>query len=73
MVSGQTAQHNEKTRRPVEKESILDWLAKSGLMLVILDNDSANASGEKREFRLMPGIGMGTPSHLTFSGSDTLG
>lgn len=61
------------TRRAVEKETGLTWPANSASHLVVLNNGSSNAWGEKRGYRIMPGSGMGAPAHLTFEGSETLG
>lgn len=61
------------TRRVVETETGLTWPVNSGSHFVVMNNDSVNAWGEKRGYRIMPGSGMGTPSHLTFHGSEALG
>jgi primary-amine oxidase len=50
---------------PVEIETGLDWPKNVGEILVVLNNNSTNAWGEKRGYRIQPGSGMGTPSHLT--------
>ena len=54
-------------------ETGLNWPANSASHLVVTNNDSANAWGEKRGYRIMPGSGIGAPAHLTFQGSETLG
>lgn len=61
------------TRRTVETETGLNWPTNSASHLVVVNNDSSNAWGEKRGYRIMPGSGMGAPAHLTFQGSETLG
>ncbi|KAK3179399.1 tryptamine:oxygen oxidoreductase [Lecanicillium sp. MT-2017a] len=61
------------TRRAVEVETGLTWPANAGSHFVVLNNNSLNAWGEKRGYRIMPGSGMGAPSHLTFQGSEALG
>ena len=61
------------TQKPIYEETGLDWPRNSGEMYIILNNDSTNAWGEKRGYRIAPGTGMGTPSHLTTLNSTTLG
>jgi primary-amine oxidase len=58
---------------PITTETGLDWPANSGAMYVILNNDSTNAWGEKRGYKITPGTGMGTPPHLTVLNSPALG
>lgn len=58
---------------PIESEIGLDWPSNSGAMYVVLNNDSTNAWGEKRGYRITSGTGMGTPPHLTIANSTGLG
>ena len=58
---------------PIREETGLDWPQNSGAMYIVLNNDSANAWGEKRGYRITPGTGMGTPPHLTILNSTSLG
>jgi primary-amine oxidase len=58
---------------PVETETGLNWPSNSGEMYVILNNNSLNEWGEKRGYRIAPGLGMGTPAHLTIKNSTALG
>jgi primary-amine oxidase len=60
-------------RNPISSETGLNWAANSGSMFVVLNNDSTNAWGEKRGYRIAPGTGMGTPPHLTIINSTRLG
>jgi primary-amine oxidase len=53
-------------------EAGLDWPPNSKSMYLIQSNET-NAWGEKRSFRIQPGTGMGTPSHLTIINSTALG
>ena len=57
----------------VETEGGIDWPRNSGEMYVVMNNDSLNEWGEKRGYRIAPGLGMGTPSHLTIKNSTALG
>ena len=57
----------------VHEETGLDWPGNSGAMYIVLNNDSTNAWGEKRGYRITPGTGMGTPPHLTILNSTSLG
>lgn len=61
------------THTPVIEEMGLDWPRNSGEMYVVLNNDSTNTWGEKRGYRILPGTGMGTPSHLTILNSTSMG
>ena len=61
------------TREAVTTETGLDWPVNFASHLVVVNYDSANAWGEKRGYRIMPGSGIGAPAHLTFQGSKTLG
>ena len=58
---------------PVLNETGLNWQPNSGTMFIVLNNDTTNAWGEKRGYRVTPGTGMGTPSHLTVRNSPSLG
>ncbi|MCJ1472377.1 hypothetical protein MMC13_001024 [Lambiella insularis] len=60
------------THTPVNEETGLAWPRNSGEMFIVLNEDSTNAWGEKRGYRIMPGTGMGTPSHLTILNSTGL-
>ncbi|PYI28105.1 copper amine oxidase [Aspergillus indologenus CBS 114.80] len=60
-------------RTPVDTECGLNWTTNSQSMYVVLDTQSRNAWGEMRGYRIMPGSGIGTPAHLTFNGSKSLG
>ena len=60
-------------RHPVTEEVGLTWPQNSGELYVVLNNDSTNAWGEKRGYRVMPGTGIGNPSHLTIKNSTALG
>ncbi|KIW08636.1 uncharacterized protein PV09_00592 [Verruconis gallopava] len=53
----------------LSEEGGLDWPANSAAMYVLLNNESTNAWGEKRGYRITPGTGMGTPPHLTIHAS----
>lgn len=57
--------------RNVEKETGLDWPKNSEEILVVFSN-STNVWGEQRGYRIQPGTGMGTPSHLTILNSTSL-
>lgn len=61
------------TQRTVETEAGLNWPANSASHLVVVNNNSLNAWGGRRGYRIMPGSGIGAPAHLTFQGSETLG
>jgi primary-amine oxidase len=58
---------------PITTETGLDWPPNSGAVYVILNNDSTNAWGEKRGYKITPGTGMGTPPHLTMQNSTAMG
>ncbi|MCJ1391556.1 hypothetical protein MMC18_004420 [Xylographa bjoerkii] len=58
---------------PIREETGLDWPRNSGAMYIVLNNESTNAWGEKRGYRITPGTGMGTPPHLTILNSTSLG
>ena len=60
------------TNTPTRDETGLDWPRNAGEMYVVLNNDSINAWGEKRGYRIMPGTGIGTPPHLTILNSTCL-
>lgn len=70
---GEQRQTMKLARRTVETETGINWPANSASQFIILNNDSSNAWGEKRGYRIMPGSGIGTPAHLSFQGSETLG
>jgi primary-amine oxidase len=42
-------------------------------MYIVQNQNSTNAWGEKRGYRITPGTGMGNPSHLSFVNSTALG
>jgi len=54
-------------------ETGLNWPANSKEMYVVVNDDLENSWGEKRGYRVMPGTGVGTPSHLTVQNSTILG
>ena len=56
----------------VETETGLDWPRNSGEMYIVR-SELENIWGEKRGYRIAPGTGMGTPSHLSILNSTTLG
>jgi primary-amine oxidase len=58
--------------RPVSKEVGIDWPRNSGEMYVVTNENSTNIWGEKRGYRIQPGTGMGTPSHLSILNSTSL-
>ena len=60
------------TNTPVTKETGLNWPRNSGEIYLLMNNDSVNAWGEKRGYRITPGTGMGTPIHLTIENSSSL-
>ncbi|PNS17033.1 Copper amine oxidase 1 [Sphaceloma murrayae] len=60
------------SRRPVSKESGLDWPPNSREMYLV-ESAERNAWGERRAYRIAPGTGMGTPGHLTVRHSSVLG
>ena len=55
----------------VDTERALNWHAED--LYVVLNNDSANAWGEKRGYRIMPGAMPGVPVHLAVKNSTALG
>ena len=57
----------------VEQESGLNWPGNSREMYIVQNQNATNAWGEKRGYRIAPGTGMGTPSHLTILNSTTMG
>jgi primary-amine oxidase len=57
----------------VEEETGLNWPSNSRDMYVVQNQNSTNAWGEKRGYRITPGTGMGTPPHLSILNSTTLG
>lgn len=61
------------THSSIEIETGLNWLPNAGAMYVVLNDDSSNAWGERRGYRITPGTGMGSPPHLTIENSTTLG
>lgn len=56
----------------VDLETGIDWPGNSGEMYIVR-TESKNIWGEKRGYRIAPGTGMGTPSHLTILNSTSLG
>jgi primary-amine oxidase len=58
---------------PVEKETGLDWARNSGEMLIVMNQNKTNEWGEKRGYRVQPGSGIGSPTHLTILNSTALG
>ena len=56
----------------LDKEAGIDWPRNSKALYLIQSNET-NAWGEKRSYRIQPGTGMGTPSHLTIINSTALG
>jgi primary-amine oxidase len=59
------------TTTPVDTERALNWHTED--LYVILNNDSVNAWGEKRGYRIMPGTMPGVPAHLAIINSTALG
>ena len=57
----------------VHKEGALDWPANSKTMYLVTNPDAHNQWGVPRSYRILPGTGVGTPAHLTFEGSESLG
>ena len=57
----------------VEREQGINWPKNSREMYVVVNNASLNEWGEKRGYRIAPGLGMGTPAHLTIKNSTALG
>ncbi|KAJ6118214.1 membrane copper amine oxidase [Penicillium samsonianum] len=58
---------------PISKECGFNWPSNSQSMYIVTNNHSQNKWGETRGYRIMPGSGMGTPAHLAFEGSRSLG
>jgi len=58
--------------RVVEKETGINWPANAGEMYTVMNENSTNDWGEKRGYRIIPGTGMGTPSHLSVINSTAL-
>ncbi len=56
----------------IKHETGLNWPRNSGEMFLVVGNET-NKWGETRAYRVLPGTGMGTPSHLTIVNSTTLG
>jgi primary-amine oxidase len=56
-----------------EKELGIDWPKNSGGMFIVRNENEVNKWGEKRGYRIMPGTGVGTPSHLAIKQSTALG
>lgn len=56
----------------ITHEAGLDWPKNSQAMYIVHNNNSRNAWGEKRGYRIAPGTGMGTPPHLTILNSTSL-
>ena len=56
----------------VEQETGLNWPGNSHEMYVVQNQNATNMWGEKRGYRIAPGTGMGTPSHLTILNSTAL-
>lgn len=54
------------------QEQGLNWPSNSGAMYVVFNNESTNTWGEKRGYKIVPGTGMGTPSHLTIKDSPSM-
>jgi len=57
----------------VEEETGLNWPGNSREMYIVQNQNSTNAWGEKRGYRITPGTGMGNPSHLSIVNSTALG
>jgi primary-amine oxidase len=60
-------------QHPVEKETGLDWARNSGEMFIVINQNKTNEWGEKRGYRIQPGSGIGSPTHLTILNSTALG
>ena len=60
------------TRSPFTHEAGLNWPANSKSMY-LLQSNLTNAWGERRSYRIQPGTGIGSPSHLTIINSTSLG
>ena len=61
------------TKHSIERETGINWPANSKTLYILANNASYNQWGETRGYRIMPGSGIGSPTHLTFAGSETLG
>ena len=59
--------------RAVDKETGLNWPANSNEMYIVYNGNSTNSWGERRGYRILPGTGTGTPSHLSILNSTALG
>ena len=60
-------------QRRVEQETGLDWPSNSREMYIVQNQNTTNAWGETRGYRITPGTGIGSPSHLTILNSTTMG
>ena len=58
---------------PVEKETGLNWTRNSGEMFIVMNQNKTNEWGEKRGYRIQPGSGIGSSTHLTILNSTALG
>ncbi|RFU26755.1 hypothetical protein B7463_g9580, partial [Scytalidium lignicola] len=58
--------------RNVTKETAIDWPKNSAEMYIVLNDDAENTWKEKRGYRIMPGSGIATPSHLEILNSTSL-
>lgn len=58
---------------PLKQETGLDWPKNGGEMYLITNPNATNKWGETRGYRILPGTGMGNPTHLTILNSTTLG
>lgn len=56
----------------VSHETGINWPHNSGEIYLITSNQT-NAWGSQKAYRILPGTGIGTPSHLTIINSTTLG
>jgi primary-amine oxidase len=58
--------------RVVERETGINWPANAGEMYIVMNENSTNAWGEKRGYRITPGTGMGNPANLSIINSTAL-
>ena len=59
--------------RAVERETGIDWAPNSLEILLVVNENSTNAWGEKRGYRIQPGSGIGAPSHRVAANSTSSG
>lgn len=59
--------------RTVEKETGINWAPNSAEIILVLNENSTNAWGENRGYRIQPGSGIGTPAHRITANSTSSG